>query len=92
MARRGVNNNTMGALKGTEKASGPRRSTILGSTDMHAFHCHLMIMVLWAVQPCPGFYPLKNLKLGDRADEPQFIYDGTMGQCLGTMSGKRFWL
>ena len=57
MARGGVSNNTMGALEGTEKASGPRSSTLLGSTDMHAPHCHLMITVLWAVQPCPGFYP-----------------------------------
>ena len=38
-----------GALEGTEKASGTRKSTLLSPTDTHGPHCHLMT--------CPGFCP-----------------------------------
>lgn len=38
-----------GALEGTERASGTRRSTLLGPTDTQGPHCHLMT--------CPGFCP-----------------------------------
>ena len=90
MARRGVNNNTTGALKGTEKASGPRRST--SWIHRHA-RTPLPLEDHGSVgsPAMPWFLPsVKNLKLcrrGERADEQSSFMDGTMRQCLERGSG-----
>lgn len=70
-----------GLLEGTERASGTRRSTLLGPTDTQGPHCHLMT--------CPGFCPqFWALQAWREGRKLKFFYLWEYGRMLG----KRSWL